>query len=246
LKQTVAKSNGAEIYSLSFDATCSLVIIEEEKKDIDTIMWMDHRSEASASDLSTFLKLKYPNILSRFGETVSPESSLAKVCFLKGKRGKYFELPDYLSYRASGVETRSRNSLAAKWGFGPDGWDYSFWREYLNLDKDSVDSMFGGREVSQVGECIGYLMPEIVEEIGLPNGSRICVASSMIDAYAGAIATIGMGGFEIDEKIAVVAGLSGANHRDFELSFILESIRNQATGDLGTISIMFNSWVSYA
>jgi D-ribulokinase len=220
LKQTIIQSKGVEmIYSLTFDATCSLVIIDEinEHKDHDTIMWMDYWARDSAQELSLYLQTHHPDIISWFGETVSPESSLAKICFIKPTKGKFFELPDFLSYKANGVDTRSRNSLACKWGYSNTGWDYTFWKEYLGLDKMSVNAMFGGDIVSEVGDCIGYLLPEIIAEI-----------PEIIDAYSGAIATLGTGGLEIEDTLCVIAGIGASglmNKEHRAATFILLAMK---------------------
>lgn len=117
-------------------------------------------------------------------------------------RCQFFDLPDYLSYRATGgCTTRSACSLTCKCSYVPDrgdenhpgGWQDSFF-EHIGLSEFVRDGYkrvgpikpSSGRnrqaEILTAGLPVGDgLSEEAAKELGLPKG--IPVGSAVIDAY---------------------------------------------------------------
>lgn len=113
------------IVGLAFDATCSLVVIDENDQPLgvspinqsnnqstddpeqNIIVWMDHRAhtETHAINQTNDPILKY------VGSALSVEMELPKLLWLKRHRSdsyskarKFFDLADWLAYHATGVE----------------------------------------------------------------------------------------------------------------------------------------------
>ncbi|KAJ3086961.1 hypothetical protein HK102_012085 [Quaeritorhiza haematococci] len=158
------------------------------------------------------------------------------------ERARHFmELPDFLTWRASRVKTRGLNSLGCKWLYSPStaedtdfvgGWKKSFWKD-VGLEGMVEEGFvrFGGEETNVVGrtatmkttlcgEPVGYLTPSAAGELlGLDEKGdiKVVVASGIIDAYAGAIGTLGakMDGniaFEdLGTRLAMIAGTSACH-----------------------------------
>lgn len=97
---------------------------------------MDHRAAKQAEQIND---LK-PNVLKYVGGAVSLEMQTPKLMWLREnleqtfKDAKYFfDLPDFLTWKASGDDTRSLCSVVCKWTFvaGPDfhaGWDPDYFK----------------------------------------------------------------------------------------------------------------------
>ncbi len=99
-------------------------------------MWMDHRAEKQADFINSSPDSK--DTLSYVGGRAFLELDGAKVLWLKQNVTSevfediqhLFDLPDYLTWRATGVSSRSSCSLGCKlWGLLPEhegkefGWD---------------------------------------------------------------------------------------------------------------------------
>ncbi|AOA62838.1 Putative kinase [Komagataella phaffii CBS 7435] len=135
----------ALVMGIGFDATCSLVVLDEEtdepiavgpdftESEQNIIMWMDHRAheETKAINRTGDKCLKY------VGGQMSIEMELPKMKWLKhhlprdetGKslfeRCKFYDLADFLTHKATNTETRSYCSVTCKQGFVPQGVDGS-------------------------------------------------------------------------------------------------------------------------
>ncbi|XP_059677777.1 FGGY carbohydrate kinase domain-containing protein isoform X2 [Gavia stellata] len=107
------------------------------------------------------------------------------------KAGYFFDLPDFLSWKATGVTARSLCTVVCKWTYTSDGgWDDSFWKMIglEDLVKDKYEKI--GNHVLSPGESVGKgLTPEAAKDLGLPEG--IAVGASLIDAHAGGLGVIG-------------------------------------------------------
>lgn len=205
----------AEVFGIGFDATCSLVAVHEgsdepiavgpdfsdHKENI--ILWMDHRAdkETNTINASGDKALKY------VGGQMSIEMELPKMKWLKHhasggiKDYKFYDLPDFLTHKATGSEARSFNSTVCKQGFVPFGVDGSTtgWSEefLLGLDlpelvEDNFRKLGGipgknGKFLS-AGDVVGKLTAKSAEELGLTT--ECIVGSGVIDAYAGWIGTV--------------------------------------------------------
>ncbi|XP_038188679.1 FGGY carbohydrate kinase domain-containing protein isoform X2 [Arvicola amphibius] len=131
------------IRGLGFDATCSLVVLDKQFHPLpvnhegdskrNVIMWLDHRA---VSQVHRINKTKH-GVLQYVGGVMSVEMQAPKLLWLKenlretcwDKAGHFFDLPDFLSWKATGVTARSLCSLVCKWTYSAEkGWDESFWK----------------------------------------------------------------------------------------------------------------------
>ena len=233
-----AQVDPTTIRGIGFDATCSLVVTDEEgnpvtvspdgNDDQNIIVWMDHRATAQANRINQ----GHYDVLKYVGNVISPEMETPKLLWLKEnlsqtwKRArKFFDLPDYLTYRATGSETRSLCSAVCKWtylGHEKQGeqqgrWDSSYF-ESIGLP-DLVEERFSrlGTRVRPMGEAVGNgLTAESARELGLPEGMAVGV--SIIDAHAGGIGMIGAtiegqspDAEALDHRLALIGGTSSCH-----------------------------------
>ncbi|KAL9154725.1 hypothetical protein ABFS82_10G135000 [Erythranthe guttata] len=213
---SLANISGEEVTSLGFAATCSLVAVDYDGEPVtvswsgDTrrniILWMDHRAVNQAERINSS---KSP-VLEYCGGAVSPEMQPPKLLWVKenlpeswSMASRWMDLSDWLSYRATGDDTRSLCTTVCKWTYlghahmqqtnendSRDmealGWDDDFW-EKIGLG-DLVDGHHSkiGRSVAFPGHALGSgLTPEAAKELGLVAGTP--VGTSLIDAHAGGV-----------------------------------------------------------
>ncbi len=216
-----AAASADDVAALGFDATCSLVLRAADGTPLDlggageggrfdTIAWLDHRAAAEAAlcDATGHAVLAYS------GGRISPEMQIPKLVWLKRQRpdlwrrlGLAFDLADFLTWRATGAAARSQSTLACKWTYLPQrgGWQRDF-LDGVGLG-DLVDRAGLPERATPVGGVVGTLSPAAAGELGLAAG--IPVASGLIDAYAGALGTIGgHDAAERHEHFALIAGTS--------------------------------------
>lgn len=219
--------NPVQIKGLGFDATCSLVVLDKEGKPLtvspsgrneqNIIVWMDHRAIVQAERINA---LKHP-VLDYVGGVISPEMQTPKLLWLKQHMpaswqniGHLFDLPDYLTWRATADETRSLCSLVCKWTYlaHQDGWDASYFKQIGLDDLLERDAAKIGSEVKSMGEPLGRgLTQRAASELGLLPGTA--VSASIIDAHAGSLGTLGAAGpsgelADFDRRIALIGGTS--------------------------------------
>ncbi|KAI8086815.1 uncharacterized protein B0P05DRAFT_465856 [Gilbertella persicaria] len=225
MEKTKLKSD--QIKGIGFDATCSLVVLDKNgspqsvdessqfsNNDYNIILWADHRAINQANRINA----THHPVLRYVGDTISPEMETPKTLWLKETLpaekwdhiGHLMDLPDFLTWRATGSTTRSTCSLTCKYSYLPrlvgQGWEPSFFEEIgLGCLIDEEFSRMGGQETLEAGDPVGYgLTAQAAEELGLLPGTP--VGSAIIDAYAGAIATLGATA-NVKEKEAMLAGL---------------------------------------
>uniref|UniRef100_A0A4X2KJJ5 FGGY carbohydrate kinase domain-containing protein n=1 Tax=Vombatus ursinus TaxID=29139 RepID=A0A4X2KJJ5_VOMUR len=233
-KKVVQGIDAARIRGLGFDATCSLVVLDKQFQPLpvnqegdsnrNIIMWMDHRA---ASQVERINRTRH-QVLKFVGGVMSVEMQPPKLLWLKenlrescwNKAGHFFDLPDFLSWKATGVLARSLCPLVCKWTYSADsGWDESFWK-MINLEDFVADNYSKiGTQVLSPGDPLGKgLTPEAAKELGLPAG--IAVAASLIDAHAGGLGVIGadVKGYNlpcenqsITSRLAVICGTSSCH-----------------------------------
>lgn len=204
-----AKLPAAAICGIGFDATCSLVALDVADRPVsvsitgraeqNVIVWMDHR----AVDQAEKINRTNHRVLRYVGGAVSPEMQLPKLRWLKKrlpdswrKSFRFFDLPDFLTYRATWDETRSLCTTVCKWTYlgheGADGagWSAEFFRK-IGLD-ELVAEQFQriGVKVRPMGEPLGQgLSVQAARELGLVAGTPVGVA--IIDAHAGGLGVLG-------------------------------------------------------
>ncbi|CAF97610.1 unnamed protein product [Tetraodon nigroviridis] len=227
--QGVEKSR---VRGIGFDATCSLVVLDQSFQPVpvthnagdrhkNVVMWMDHRAEEQATRITR----SGHGVLSRVGGIMSPELQPPKLLWLKenlkescwDKAAHFFDLPDFLSWKATGSLTRSLCTLVCKWTYcPPDGWDSTFWIS-IGLE-DLVENNFSkiGSATCPPGSPLGDgLTQEAAADLGLQPGTA--VGASLIDAHAGGLGVLGAAvkGFAlpcedqpISARMAVICGTS--------------------------------------
>jgi FGGY-family pentulose kinase len=116
----VEKTDPAHIRGIGFDATCSLVLLDRDDRPVsaspsgedarNVIVWMDHR----AKDQARRINETRHDVLRYVGGVISPEMETPKLLWLSEKlprafarAARFLDLPDFLSYRATGQDTRS-------------------------------------------------------------------------------------------------------------------------------------------
>ncbi|MET0594141.1 MAG: FGGY-family carbohydrate kinase, partial [Polyangiaceae bacterium] len=224
----------ARIDGVGFDATCSLVLLDANdapvtvsptgKDDQNVIVWMDHRAMAEARAINDGRH----DVLQYVGGTISPEMETPKLLWLKRhlpasfqRAARFFDLPDFLSYRATGIDTRSLCTTVCKWTYlgheeGGGRWDDAYFRA-TGLE-ELADEQFAriGRTVRPMGEKIGVLTAKSAAELGLAAGAAVGV--SIIDAHAGGLGLLGVpldgqapAETTLEQRIALIGGTSSCH-----------------------------------
>src|ERR1700674_3245956 len=193
------------VKGIGFDATCSLVVLDavanpltvstsgDERRNI--IVWMDHRAIAEARLVND----THDDVLRYVGGSISPEMEIPKLLWLKrylpssyNSAGHFFDLADYLSFRATGSTARSICTLACKWNFlaHERRWSGSYF-ERLGLGDLASDGYAKiGKDIVAPGTPLGAgLTKSAARDLGLLEGTP--VGASLIDAHAGGVGTIG-------------------------------------------------------
>lgn len=210
-REAVAKAKvaPARIKGIGFDATCSLVALDAGDRPVslstdgadsqNVIVWMDHRAIPQAARIN---RTKHP-VLRYVGGVISPEMETPKLLWVKEnlpaawkRTARFFDLPDYLTYRATGDDTRSLCSTVCKWTYlghrGSDGagWDKSYFKKIGLGDLAAENFARIGTRVRAMGEPVGSgLTARSAKELGLVAGTPVGV--SIIDAHAGGLGLLG-------------------------------------------------------
>src|SRR5262245_52188141 len=187
-----------DVAGISFDATCSLVVRDADGRKVsvstggdprwDTIVWLDHRALAEADECTA----TGHRVLTHIGGVMSPEMETPKLMWLKrrlpnvwAEAGHFFDLADFLTWKASGSLARSQCTLTAKWTYlaHDTGWQPDFF-EKVGLS-DMLERGSLPRKASAVGADLGPLTRQAAAMLGLTTDCR--VGAGLIDAYAGAL-----------------------------------------------------------
>jgi D-ribulokinase len=215
------------IKGVGFDATCSLVVVDaagnpltvsvsgDERRNV--IVWMDHRAIAEARRVNE----TRDNVLRYVGGSVSPEMEVPKLLWLKRhlpstyhSAGHFFDLADYLSFRATGSTARSICTLACKWNYlaHEQRWSDSYLERIGLGDLGSDEYARIGRQIVAPGTSLdaGLIKPA-ADDFGLLEGTP--VGASLIDAHAGGVGTIGGRGksgepVDVCRRLAYIMGTS--------------------------------------
>jgi FGGY-family pentulose kinase len=104
---------------------------------------------------------------------------------------RFLDLPDFLSYRATGNDARSLCTTACKWTYlgHAGGWDADFFQQVGLGDLAGEGFKRIGTDVRPVGECAGGLTPLAAKQLGLAVGTPVAI--SLIDAHAGGLGVLG-------------------------------------------------------
>lgn len=212
------------VVGISFDATCSLVALDQNDRQVsvsttgedrwNVIVWMDHRAVAEAEECTS----SGHKVLNGVGGVMSPEMEIPKLMWLKRHRPeawkrchRLLDLADFLTYRASGSNERSCCTVTCKWTYlahERPGWQADF------LNAMGLDDLFERsslpKEAVAVGAPLGRLDERAAADLGLTTGC--VVGAGLIDAHAGALAALGPylrdSPASLDRHIGMIAGTS--------------------------------------
>jgi D-ribulokinase len=193
------------VKGIGFDATCSLVVLDAAANPLtvsgsgdirrNVIVWMDHRATAEARLVND----THDDVLRYVGGSISPEMEVPKLLWLKRhlpssyrSAAHFFDLADYLSFRATGSTARSMCTLACKWNFlaHERRWSASYFDRIGLGDLASDDYAKIGNQIVAPGTPLGGgLTPSAARDLGLLEGTP--VGASLIDAHAGGVGMIG-------------------------------------------------------
>ncbi|CAI0394012.1 unnamed protein product, partial [Linum tenue] len=182
---SLANVAGHEVTGIGFAATCSLVAVDSDGAPVtvswsgdsrrNVIVWMDHRAVKQAEKINSFNS----PVLQYCGGAVSPEMQPPKLLWVKENLPeswsmvfRWMDLSDWLSYRATGDDTRSLCTTVCKWTYlghahmqqmkeknsrdmEACGWDDDFWEEIGLGDLLEGHHAKIGRSVALPGHSLG-------------------------------------------------------------------------------------------
>ncbi len=214
----------ADVAGLGFDATCSLVALGEGGTPLpigdsgdpnrDIIVWMDHRAVLQADRINA---AGHP-VLNYVGGRISPEMQTPKLLWLAENKAdtfarawQFFDLPDFLTWKATGSLARSTCTVTCKWTYlaHEQRWDPDYFASIgLGGLADEGFSRIGTQIVSPGTPLGSGLTAEAAHDLGLEPGTP--VGAALIDAHAGGIGTVGAAGGpgSIMSRMAYVFGTS--------------------------------------
>jgi D-ribulokinase len=194
------------IAGIGFDATCSLVVLGQGGTPLpvgphgdasrDIIVWMDHRAIDQAERINA---TGHP-VLAYVGGAISPEMETPKLLWLKENlpstyeaAWQFFDLPDFLTWRASGSLARSTCTVTCKWTYlAHEGrWDADYFRQIGLADLTEDGFVRIGTDIVPGGTALANgLTEQAATELGLKPGTA--VAAALIDAHAGGVGSVGV------------------------------------------------------
>ncbi len=221
-----AKIVPSKVVGISYDATCSLVALDERDKPItisptgnprqNVIVWMDHR----AIDQANRINATKHKVLRYVGGKISPEMEPPKLLWIKENlkstwknSARFLDLADFMTYRSTGVDVRSLCTTVCKWTYlGHEAsWHKGF---FESLGMGSLLNKIGSN-IQPMGNCIGYLTPKSARELGLTAKAKVAVG--IIDAHAGGLGVMGIG-FDsvprtssLEQILALIGGTSSCH-----------------------------------
>jgi len=224
------------VMGIGFDATCSLVLLDKKDRPVsvsptghnkqNVIVWMDHRAIGEAREINNS---RHP-VLKYVGKVISPEMQAPKLLWIKRnlpeawkKAARFLDLPDFLTYRATGDDTRSLCTTVCKWNYrghrGTDakGWDKSYFQKIGLGDLAEEGYQRIGQRVRPLGEALGHgLTGKAARELGLNPGTPVGV--SIIDAHAGGLGMLAASVKEtavkpahLQRRLAIIGGTSSCH-----------------------------------
>ena len=229
-----AKAQPAQIAGIGFDATCSLVVLDAQDRPVsvsptarpqqNVIVWMDHRAIPQAELIN---RTRHP-VLRYVGGVISPEMQTPKLLWLKKnlpvtwqRAARFLDLPDFLTYRATGDDTRSLCTTVCKWTYLGHrrglGWDESYFKR-IGLGELATEKFRRiGTRIAPMGQPVGRgLSARAAKELGLRAGIPVGVA--IIDAHAGGLGVLGaglrrnsIGAATLERRLALIGGTSSCH-----------------------------------
>jgi D-ribulokinase len=194
------------VAGIGFDATCSLVVLGPGGTPLpvgahgdasrDIIVWMDHR----ALDQATRINRTGHAVLAYVGGTISPEMETPKLLWLKqhlprtyDEAWQFFDLTDFLTWRASDSLARSVCTVTCKWTYlaHEARWDADYFHQIGLGDLAEQGFTRIGTQIVPGGTALGQgLTTQAAGDMGLKPGTAI--AAGLIDAHAGGLGSVGV------------------------------------------------------
>jgi D-ribulokinase len=173
---------------------------------------MDHR----ATDQAARINATGHPVLAYVGGAISPEMETPKLLWLRENRPEvfdaawaFFDLADFLTWRATGSMARSTCTLTCKWTYlaHEKRWDASYFNA-VGLGMLAAEGFARiGTEVVEPGTPLAQgLTAQAARDLGLREGTP--VAAGLIDAHAGGLGTVGAVGTDATQNMAYVFGTS--------------------------------------
>jgi D-ribulokinase len=193
------------VKGIGFDATCSLVVLAPGGAPVtvsgsgdpqrNVIVWMDHRATGEAREIND----TKDDVLRYVGGFISPEMEVPKLLWLKRQlrqsfdaAGQFFDLADFLSWRATGSLARSMCTVTCKWNYlaHERRWSTPYFQR-VGLEEFAAENYARiGTDIIAPGSLVGTgLTEQAASELALRPGTP--VGASLIDAHAGGIGAIG-------------------------------------------------------
>lgn len=193
---------------VGFDAACSMAVLDRDMEPLsisssgdaarNVIVWMDHR----ATDQAARINASGHAVLDYVGGRISPEMQTPKLLWIKenlpeafAAAGQFFDLPDFLTWAATGALSRSACTVTCKWTYlaHEDRWDDSYFTQ-IGLPELAAEGYARiGQSIAAPGTPLAQgLTAQAAAQMGLAPGTP--VGAGLIDAHAGGIGTVGAAG----------------------------------------------------
>ncbi|OWW04502.1 ribulokinase [Rhizobium sp. R72] len=221
----------ASIAGIGCTATCSLVAVLEDARPVsvstsgnasrNVIVWMDHRAVAEADEINA----GGHGVLNYVGGRISPEMQTPKLLWLKRHLPEqyhaathFFDLSDFLTWRATGSLSRSVCTVTCKWTYlaHQGRWDVDYFRSIGLEDLVAGGLKRIGTDIVIPGAALGTgLSSQAAADFGLLVGTP--VGAALIDAHAGGIGTLGAvedgasDAISIGRRLAYIFGTSACS-----------------------------------
>jgi len=244
VKEAIATANitGSEVAGIGFDATCSLVAVKANGSPVavgpsgdasrNIIVWMDHRAAGEAAEINAGNHA----VLRYVGGRISPEMETPKLLWLKrnlpqsfAAADHFFDLADYLTWRATGSLQRSVCTVTCKWTYlaHEKRWDAQYFKD-IGLGELAEEGFVRiGTEIVEPGTALGEGLSEAAaHDLGLIAGTP--VGASLIDAHAGGIGTLGgkdeEGKADVRSRLAYIFGTSACSMASSEAAVFVDGV----------------------
>ncbi|MFJ6323101.1 MULTISPECIES: FGGY-family carbohydrate kinase [unclassified Rhizobium] len=244
VKEAVATAKIAanDVAGIGFDATCSLVAVKADGSPVavgpskdanrNIIVWMDHRAAGEAAEINAGNHA----VLRYVGGRISPEMETPKLLWLKrnlpgafAAAGHFFDLADYLTWRATGSLQRSVCTVTCKWTYlaHEKRWDAQYFKD-IGLGELADEGFVRiGTEIVEPGTALGEGLSEAAaHDLGLVAGTP--VGASLIDAHAGGVGTLGgkdpEGKADVRNRLAYIFGTSACSMASSEAAVFVDGV----------------------